>query len=306
MNFLALTLFALSAPAADPAPARADSHQANPVYQELLTRGVGLGAGRPRVFPPALMADGLTAAQQQQKLRALCVGPDPRKPLLAYDDVIDRDAAAAYYFDNRAINPSDPKAPAYSVDIWFVTYGDLAKIAKRDPLQLFGTSPSDAVTTELDKEALEERKITPLRLRPPLRERYVNTVADLLNTVKLSLTNHAVVSQSGDSLVVASKVDPRFNGDKEYPNMWQMLPEGLEANPKAPKGPQPIDVGAFYLKITRLAQPQGALFVEFHQVSTEPKAWFNGGPVLRGKIPLEVNKRVKDFRIMAMKTAPRP
>jgi hypothetical protein len=305
MSLLALALFALHAPAADPAPATADPHRANPVYQELLTRGTTLGAGRTRVFPPPLMADGLGGVEQQRKLRALCVGPDPRKPLLAYDDVIDRSSAAAYFFDNRAVSPSDPAAPAYAVDIWFVTYGDLAKIAKRDPLQLFGTTPSDAVATQLDNDALAERNITG-RLRRPLREYYVNTVAELLNAVKVSLTSHAVASQGEDSLVVASKVDPRFNADKEYPNSWQMLPAELEANPKAPRGPQPIEVGASYLKITRLAQPPGGLFVEFHQVSTEPRAWFNGSPVLRGKIPLWVNQRVKEFRIMSLKTAPRP
>jgi hypothetical protein len=298
------TLLVLVFLAAGSELAKDPPHKANPLFQELLSKGVSLGGDKPLVFREPLMTDGMTAADQKKQLKALCVGPDPRKPLFAYEDVIDRDSAAAYFFENRQSKYSDPQAPAHVTDIWFVAYGDLAKLARRDPLQLFGTSPSDAVVTTIDRDALVERKID-LTLKAPLRERYVNTAADLLDTVKLSLTSQVVISQSSKSLVVASKVDPRFTRDREYPNFWQMLPEGLDANPKAPRGPQPIEVGAFYLKITRLVEPKDGLFVEFHQVSTEPKAWFNGAPIVRGKLPLWVDKRVKEFRVMSQKTTPK-
>ncbi len=305
MTLLSSPLLALVSPAAEPAPAKPPSHQANVIYHELLSKGINLGAGKTMVLPAPRMADGLSGEEQTKVLKALCVGPNPKKPLFDYTDAIDRSSSASYSFEDSRIKESDPQAPAYLTTIWFVTYGDLAKIAKRDPLQLFGTAPSDAVTTVLDSDALEERKIR-LELKRPLRERYANTVAEMLDTVKLSLTSHVVISESGESLVVASKVDPRFAKDKEYANYWQMLPQGLEANPKAPKDPQPMEVGAFYLKITKLAEPKGALFVESQQVSTEPKAWFNGAPVLRGKLPLWADKRVKDFRIMSLKTVPKP
>jgi len=304
MTFVSLAL-ALVLPAADPSAAKSAPHRANPIYQELLAKGVNLGGDKKMVLPPPYMVDGLSGEDQKKTLKALCVGPNPKKPLFDYADAIERSSSAAYFLEDRRVKESDPKAPAYLTTIWFVTYGDLAKIAKRDPLTLFGTSPSDAVTTVLDRDALRERKIA-AEVKKPLRERYVNTVAELLDTVKLSLTSHVVISESGESLVVASQVDPRFTKDKEYANYWQMLPQGLEANPKAPKEPQPMKVGAFYLKITQLTEPKGALFVESHQVSTEPKAWFNGAPVLRGKLPLWADKRVKDFRIMSLKTAARP
>jgi hypothetical protein len=297
-------LFALALPAASSEPEKLPAHQTNPIYQELLSKGVSVGAGKKMIFRAPLMADGLTAADQKKRLKALCVGPNPKEPLFDYSDVIERGSAAAHFFENRRIKDSDPQAPASVNDIWFVAYGDLAKIAKRDPLQLFGTTPGDAVVTDLDSDALAKRKIK-LNLKAPLRERYVNTSADLLDTVKLSLTSRAVISESSESLVVASKVDPRFTRDKEFPNYWQMLPDGLEANPKAPRGPLSIEVGAFYLKVTRLSEPKDGLFVEFHQVSTEPKAWFNGAPDLRGKLPLWVDKRVKEFRVMSMKTVPK-
>jgi hypothetical protein len=302
MTLLPCALVALSLSAAGPEPANASPHAANPIFRELLSGGVSVG--KTVVFRAPLMADGVSAADQKKQLKALCVGPNPKKPLFDYADAIERSSSAAYSFEDRRIKDSDPQAPAYAIDIWFVAYGDLAKIVKRDPLQLFGTNPADAVVTTLDRDALAGRKID-LELRPPLRERYVNSVADLLDTVKVSLTSRVVVSESGESLVVASKVDPRFTRDKEFPNAWQMLPEGLEANPKAPRGPQPIEVGAFYLKLTRLAEPKDGLFVEFHQVATEPKAWFNGAPDLRGKLPLWVDKRVKEFRVMSLKTVPK-
>jgi hypothetical protein len=304
MNLLPYSLVLLLT-AADPPSVKTDAHRANPILQELLNQGVPLGAGKRMALPAPYMADGLSGDDQVKAIKALCIGPDPKKPLFDYRDSIERSSSSPYSFEDRRIKDSDPNAPAYMTTIWFVAYGDLSKIVKRDPLQLFGTSSSDAVTTVLDMDALEDRRIG-RKVKKPLRERYVNTVAELLDTVKLSLTSHVVISDSGESLVVASKVDPRFTKDKEYPNYWQMLPQGLEANPKATKGPHPLEAGAFYLKITRLREPEGALFVESRQVATEPKAWFNGAPILRGKLPLWADKRVKDFRIMSLKTAAKP
>ena len=39
--------------------------------------------------------------------------------------------------------------------------------------------------------------------------------------------------------------------------------------------PEPYSGGAaFYAKVTRLIKPENAIFVEFHQVFYEPRAWF--------------------------------
>ena len=61
--------------------------------------------------------------------------------------------------------------------------------------------------------------------------------------------------------------------------------------------PQPYSGAAFYAKVTRLIKPENAIFVEFHQVFYEPRAWFGEDDNL---MPSELRKiipfEVKQFR----------
>ena len=66
-------------------------------------------------------------------------------------------------------------------------------------------------------------------------------------------------------------------------------PEPLVADrPKGgreePASPKPYPGGASYVKISRLATVPGALLVEAHFAFVEPRAWFDGAPILRSKI----------------------
>jgi len=58
---------------------------------------------------------------------------------------------------------------------------------------------------------------------------------------------------------------------------------------------KPYSGAAFYAKVTRLVKPANAIFVEFHHVFYEPRAWFdedeNLMPTeLRRIIPFEVKQ----------------
>ena len=109
---------------------------------------------------------------------------------------------------------------------------------------------------------------------------------DFQGKVRLRATVRAAWTSTDESVLVAAKVDPRFLGDPEFPNQWQsILDKGGarkfgQANPWFGAG--------LYMKITRLADPAGALFVEEHVVFVEPKGWFDGANLLRSKLPLAV------------------
>jgi hypothetical protein len=50
------------------------------------------------------------------------------------------------------------------------------------------------------------------------------------------------------------------------------------------------------MKITRLHEPKGALFIEYHLIYTEPKGWFNGADPLTTKVPAIIQSEVRTFR----------
>ena len=55
-------------------------------------------------------------------------------------------------------------------------------------------------------------------------------------------------------------------------------------------------IGALTTEVTRLKAPDDALFVEYHIIYNEPQGWFNGGPVLDGKVRMMIDNDVKSFR----------
>ena len=51
-----------------------------------------------------------------------------------------------------------------------------------------------------------------------------------------------------------------------------------------------------YLKITRLHEPKGALFIEYHLIYSEPQGWFSGADPLTTKLPAIIQAEVRTFR----------
>jgi hypothetical protein len=287
----ALSLFLLTAAA----PPEQGHLQINPLYRELVETGVAVSAkDRLRLRAPT-MPDGLDKDAQMKIIQNLA-GDTPVEELLR------KSVVAKHVFNIRDnIKPSDPQAPAYGVDIWFVAYGDLGALAKKDVNALFSSDRKDMKGKALTTDELKERGIT-LGAKPDLKERYVYTSYPMLEKVQLGMTTYSVISQTPESLVLASNLDPRFLKDKQFPNQWQKITNDGGGNVYGP--PHPYDCTATYLKITRLHAPKGALFVEVHRVATEPKQWFNGANLLRSKLPIPIQSEVRAFRREAVKTIP--
>ena len=58
----------------------------------------------------------------------------------------------------------------------------------------------------------------------------------------------------------------------------------------------PYDGAGLYMKITALAQPADAVFVECHIVGIEPQGWFNGANLLLSKLPPAIQNQVRSSR----------
>jgi hypothetical protein len=278
------------------APPSAEGHeQKNPLFRELREPGVALGAGFRSVLPPPSMPDGLDASAQRALLEKLA-GDD--YPL---DELLRKSPVAPHIIKIHDIRPSDPAAPAYGVDVWFVAYGDLQTLGKKDVNSYFGSGRKEVNLRALTAEELAKHKLSP-RKTADLQERYLRAVEVLLDKVQVELTSISAVSRTEESLLVATRLDQRFTGNPDLPNQWRKL-ERDETEDKVTLGPpHPYDCTATYLKITRLHEPKGALFVEYHRVSTEPKEWFGGANLLRSKLPILIQSEVRSFRREARKT----
>ena len=269
------------------APAQPPTHEAaNPIFRQLLDPGLLVGPDlRVKVTPP-VMADGLTAAQQKAVIEKV-IGNDYQ-----YAEFTRKSVVAPQLVRIGDAKPSDPAAPARTVDVYFVAYGDFAATDDEKFLdRLTRTSQGSGTGRGLTAPDLEKRKIT---VADPKREGFGLIEFDFLEKVRLKLTGHAAWSKTVDSIVAAAEVDPRFVNDPEFPNQWESLSkEGGQAK----VGPVvPYGGAGMYLKINRLHEPAGALFVEQHVVFTEPAGWFAGANLLRSKLPAAVQINVRNMR----------
>ena len=279
---LLLTLSTLS-------PAPAPAHEAaNPLYQELLDPGLPVGPDVRAKLPPPSMPDGLDAAKQTAVVRQL-IGTD-----YSYQEFTRKSVVAPQLLRIRDVQPSDPKAPARGIDVYFVAHGDFAALDDekfRDRLLEVGRGEGKGQSLTREQLAKRQIDLTPEQAK---HESYGFVEFDFLEKVRLRATGRAVWSKTDESMVAAGVIDPRFQSDPEFPNDWRSIVRGAGGVKVGPA--HPWSGAAFYLKVTKLAQPAGALFLEQHVVFAEPTGWFEGANLLRSKLPPVMQNNVRNMR----------
>jgi hypothetical protein len=221
---------------------------------------------------------------------------------MSYEEFTRRSVVAPQLLRLRDAKPSDPKAPARGVDVWFVAYGDFKKTDDDDFVsRMLKTGRGEGEGKALTAEDLVKRKIA---LTPGVEKRqtFGHVTFDFVDRVRIRATGQAVWSRTGESVVAAAEVDPRFVGDPEFPDEWHSLTkeaDGLKVGP-----PQPYTGAGLYLKVTKLAEPTGAVFLEEHVVFAEPVGWFDAMNLLRSKLPQAVQVNVRNVRREWLKASP--
>jgi len=279
-----LTLVLLATAAGQPPAATHET--ANPLYKSLLDPGLAIGPNLRAKLPTPTLPDGLDAAKQKAAITAL-IGND-----YTFEDFTRDSNVAPQLLRLDDVTPSAPKAPARRVDAWFVVYGDLKSLDDEKFLDsLLSVGRGDGKGDSIKKEDLAERKI---KVSDEKKEGFGHIAFDFLDRVRIRATGRAMWSKTAESVVVAVEVDPRFQGDKKFPNDWASI---TKENGETKYGPtNPWAGSGLYLKITKLAEPAGALFCEQHVVFVEPEGWFDEANLLRSKLPLAVQSNVRSMR----------
>lgn len=273
-----------------------DQSSANPLFQELLQQGAPVSSTTRLPLAPPAMPDGLDAAAQQAALVKI-VGE--RYPV---DEFVRDSVVAPFLLKFPEVRSAD--IPARAVDVWFIVYGNIDQMSKNDILKEFTTARGKEATLHvLTAQELAARQLSPasganeklLTAPGQTAERYVHTVAPIMDKVELHQTLRCVLSRNAGSVVIATVVDRRFDNDREFPNLYHRFSRADSGD--TTKGPaQPYGGAAGYLKATQLSQPKGAILVEYHSIYSEPHDWFNGANLLQSKLPILLQSRVRELR----------
>lgn len=261
---------------------------------DLIEQGVKLPSGTAVELPAPIMADGMTAAEQQEALR---VAAD-KYPL----DRFTRDAIVSpFVLEVNSLDDEAGERRGQRVDFYFVAYGKLAAFEEEGLFdELAGAAESESSSQEtlkaraLTSDELKQRGLT-LDATPEVDPNYVMLDVSILDRVQLGGVAFTERAKQPGSVVAALRLDERFAADKEFPNRWQPLLRDAAGRLSLGEA-QPYSGLGGYIKVTELTEPAGALFIECHVAFDEPQAWFDGKNLLRSKLPLVVQDNVRSLR----------
>jgi hypothetical protein len=264
----------------------------NPVYDELIRRGVKISPREVIRLPAPTVADGLTAAQQRQAIEAIADGR-------AWEDLTRRSVNAPFVF-KISKDENDSSRLGRRVDLWFVAHGDMATLENNEWLERQfkstgnETDPDNGATAKVLTDGDLARH--GLKLGPgPDGPQFVFAELTLLDRVRLAVTTRGSKHQTPESVISASMLDPHFADDPQYANRWK--PVLRDDNNRRYLGQsQPYFGYGSYAKATRLLDPPGAILIEYHAAFAEPEGWFNGNNYLCSKLPILAQMIVRHLR----------
>ena len=267
--------------------------EANAIYEALVGPGVKVSPTDTLTLPKPLLPDELPPDQVRPAIESV-VGEK-------YDwDTFSRKSIVSPFLLKISEGTAESGPVTRRVDIYFIAHGSLDVLKQEDyltrQLNLAGNSDqtdSSGKARLLTADDLRKRKIE--TITKPAAPRWIAVNSKLLGKVLINLTTQNIKSEGKDSILIASIADPRFKGDAEFPNSWQSLT--TDDTGKRQVGPaEPYAGLASYAKATRIADPPGAIFMEYHVVFIEPQGWFNGTNLLRSKLPIVAQEMVRRFR----------
>lgn len=268
----------------------------NPVFEELVEKGVMMSDGKAYKLPRPVLTDALDAASQRAAIEKIAGGR------YKVEDLMLKTSSAPVMTKFRTLKAAeDESATIRAIDVWFVAHGKWETLNSKEFLDSLakgkdteGENRMVSKTGFLTDEEMQKRKLK-LDMPEGQEAKFVYSTFSLFEQVEVSSTRYAVVIRGNSDLLAAGRIDLRFDKDADYPNQWRPILRDAAANISFGE-PQPYTGAGAYARITRLAEPADAIFVEGHIVFEEPYGWFEGGNLLRSKAPVMIQQRVKIFR----------
>jgi hypothetical protein len=266
----------------------------NPVFTEILEKGLKMSDDTVVKLPSPILADGLDAAGQKAAIEAA----DARS---SFEELVKKSYYTPVVVKVRTVKAPEGEGPAVrTVDLWFVAHGNWDVMISKDFLESAmktkdeGKSRVVGQAGILTDEQTAARKLT-ITSKEGYEERFVYSTFSLFERVELSATRFSVLTHGKDSILAAGRIDPRFDKDADFPNQWRPLVRDEQAEIK-PGPPHPLANAGGYAKITRLLQPADGIFIECHIAYEEAYGWFDGVNLVKQKMPVMVQEKVKTFR----------
>jgi hypothetical protein len=270
-------------------------HRANSIYAAAVQDG-WTAEGLHVAFPEPRLKDGLDPAAERSELVKLAGSEQVLEDLL-------RDSVTAPFI-LKVRDQKGADATIRIVDLWFAVRGNLDEFDPFDFAKNTSGKAAEAGNMRFESRVLTESETKgldrPIRKAEQFSRWFAQVKGRLLDRITFQVTDETVATRTGESLVIAGRTDPAFDRRGPQANQWQSIdPDGRPIAEHRYAG------GMSYAKISRLKQPAGILFVEFHGAFCEPEPWFGGAPILRSKFAPITQDQVRKLRRELLKRQPK-
>ncbi len=290
-RFLPLVFLVLSAILQQPLSGADDEEADNPLYEELVGKGIAIPDGPTFKLPAPLVRPGVAPSNVMELL-------DKAAGRVPVELFLRRSNQAPFSLNISSVNNKDGERCGQEIDLKFIAYGKLDAVLESDFMQQFLSSKkkkdAEEKTTILEAGELKERGIRPLKAGKGKKEQFSTLTMPLLEKVQVDGVTRSVRTNSPQFVLSAMRMDDRFQNDKQYPNIWRHI-KVLEDEEKLGP-PHPYTGLAGYVLVTKVPEHEGALLVEMHFLLHEPHDWFGGPNLLRSKFPTVIQDNVRSFR----------
>lgn len=269
----------------------ADLSDGNPLFTELVGKGVAITPEVTVTLPAPVLTEQMSAEEQNKamekisrKSAAAFVGGSAYSPTTAIE----------------AVNSADGKRVGTEVHFYFVAPGDLQTISDEGLLSTL-VEVSDA-SRALPREA---RALTPEEhekrglaetARTGYEDWYYGLNMPVMNLVQLSGIGFAVRTRNDQSILAAINYMDKFADDPEFPSVWRKVNKPAGVPTIAEERHAYAGLGG-YLKATQLAGRSDAVFIECHLVFAQPEGWFEGRDPLSSKLSFGIRDNAKKFAL---------
>ncbi len=262
--------------------------RSNPLFEELLSTGIPIPQGPTVKLPPPLFTPGKEIRNRNELLEKAS-GKVPVELFLR------RSVTAPFSLTITSVEKGEDKRCGQLISLAFVVYGKLESVLETDLIKqlLTGKDKPGNQANVLSPEELKERGIR-LVEGPATKEQIGKLSLSLLDKVQIEGVAQTFRTSYPHAVVYATRLDDRFQNDKEYPNRWRPILRGKDDERLGP--PQPYTGLGGYVVVTELEEPKGALLLEMQYLLHEPPDWFGGYNLLRSKLPIAIQDNVRSFR----------
>ena len=132
-------------------------------------------------------------------------------------------------------------------------------------------------------------------ITPGTDERWFAGSMNLFDRVQLQATLAGEQTRTPESVLVAMRIDPRFDDDRQFPNRWlPLVRDEAGTQKRASRTPitRPADTSRRRDSKSRPAPCWSSITLAFD----EPADWFSGANLLRSKLPIVCQDGVRKFR----------